>query len=461
MLSTMKTRLFPFDLIPLVLEHVTDKRDLCNCALVDRAFHTAVTPFLYQTLDTKIRFVKVDNGSRVLHPATTLLQQPEYAYYVRHISETATSGDVASVLTPIYRATFPLCTNLRSYSWAGGGFLSEDDSGLVASLETIISRGFPVDQLLIRASPGLGAAVWNQLRRLTTLRSLGLWCLEADHEALYDWLRGLGGTLTRLELVTSPLSDHYLEYISCLPRLRSLCLKSAARCSVLDILSMLPQLEELEIEYYGFSPTAQQFRPPVPSLRSLTITTTAIGSGPQEMWAWIPLLVPRPSLESFTLRAFSAQRTMYIPLTFMKILSSIHGQTLRYLAIEDVQLGSQVFNHVCRSFPHLTHLSCSLPYDATIDTVGSIITHAHELRSLKVSHGSFTLDIARARQWMVRDGSRLRSVQVGQMRFKARSRTHLSPPIKRTQFHDCRNTLYRANGYTRHPYQATGKCPSR
>ena len=43
------------DIVALIVEHIDHKRDLYNCALVNRAFHCAVTPRLYRVLDAQVR----------------------------------------------------------------------------------------------------------------------------------------------------------------------------------------------------------------------------------------------------------------------------------------------------------------------------------------------------------------------------------------------------------------------
>jgi len=42
----------PTDIFYLVLEHLTDRRDLYAAALTSRDFNRAATPLLYRTLDT-------------------------------------------------------------------------------------------------------------------------------------------------------------------------------------------------------------------------------------------------------------------------------------------------------------------------------------------------------------------------------------------------------------------------
>lgn len=42
----------PTDIFYLILEHLTDRRDLYAAALTNRDFNRAATPLLYRTLDT-------------------------------------------------------------------------------------------------------------------------------------------------------------------------------------------------------------------------------------------------------------------------------------------------------------------------------------------------------------------------------------------------------------------------
>ncbi len=44
--------IIPNDIFYLVLEHLTDRRDLYAAALISRDFNRAATPLLYRTLDT-------------------------------------------------------------------------------------------------------------------------------------------------------------------------------------------------------------------------------------------------------------------------------------------------------------------------------------------------------------------------------------------------------------------------
>jgi hypothetical protein len=46
------TNFIPTDIFYLVLEHLTDRRDLHAAALTSRDFNRAATPLLYRTLDT-------------------------------------------------------------------------------------------------------------------------------------------------------------------------------------------------------------------------------------------------------------------------------------------------------------------------------------------------------------------------------------------------------------------------
>ena len=46
------TNFIPTDVFYLILEHLTDRRDLYAAALTSRDFNRAATPLLYRTLDT-------------------------------------------------------------------------------------------------------------------------------------------------------------------------------------------------------------------------------------------------------------------------------------------------------------------------------------------------------------------------------------------------------------------------
>lgn len=96
----------PLDVLPLILEHLTDRRDLHTCAQLSKAFHHAATPLLYRTLDVRVteyNKLKVSayhfccrrrlliecivQRPEVVHPSATILKRPEYAKYVRHVRE--------------------------------------------------------------------------------------------------------------------------------------------------------------------------------------------------------------------------------------------------------------------------------------------------------------------------------------------------------------------------------------
>lgn len=132
------------------------------------------------------------------------------------------------------------------------------------------------------------------------------------------------------------------------------------------MLVVLPDLIELDAEYYGSSIEDYEAGPPTASLRSLKVTTMAVDAGPQEMWSWILQLIPRPSLESLTVQAFSAQSRMEMPDTFLAHLSTMHGITLRELRVDKVILSPVALAHACSQFPNLELLSCSLPWCESI-----------------------------------------------------------------------------------------------
>ena len=90
----------PLDILYPILENLNDAKDWCVCAVVNKTFNKAATPLLYRNLDTRIvskvsrimMFLRVvalicDLQSVVHHPASTLLNRPELASYVHHVTE--------------------------------------------------------------------------------------------------------------------------------------------------------------------------------------------------------------------------------------------------------------------------------------------------------------------------------------------------------------------------------------
>jgi hypothetical protein len=45
----------PLDILPLILECLSNQSDLHSCALVNWTFNKAATPLLYKVLDSRIR----------------------------------------------------------------------------------------------------------------------------------------------------------------------------------------------------------------------------------------------------------------------------------------------------------------------------------------------------------------------------------------------------------------------
>lgn len=117
----------PLDILPPILEQLSDRKDWHACALVNKIFNRIANPLLYRTLDSRVistvsifiilslaKFISgparlfaevycqwllyhpaiepsTDNifrQSLIHHPSTTLLKRPDLAQYVRHVTET-------------------------------------------------------------------------------------------------------------------------------------------------------------------------------------------------------------------------------------------------------------------------------------------------------------------------------------------------------------------------------------
>lgn len=45
----------PADIVGYIVEHLSSRKDLYRCALVNRVFHAAAIPLLWRTLDVRMK----------------------------------------------------------------------------------------------------------------------------------------------------------------------------------------------------------------------------------------------------------------------------------------------------------------------------------------------------------------------------------------------------------------------
>jgi len=250
-----------------------------------------------------------------------------------------------------------------------------------------ILRGLPLRALTLRTYSDLGEDAWAFLNTFPDLEKVGIWCMHGPPRVLQGWAPLLGGTLTELELGRcAGVPDTILiAVLSQLPCLRDLRLKGAASSAIPDILTSLPALVALDTEYLRPSLLRPLDRDaPLPLLQRLTVRTSSVDlQGPVRLWAWLHALTPRPSLESFTLNAFSTAGQTNIPRDFLVSLARRHADTLRHLLVNMASLTLEDVQCVCELFPHLEELSCAVAsHDA--ESIRHAIDKAHNLRSLKL-----------------------------------------------------------------------------
>ncbi|KAL0574817.1 hypothetical protein V5O48_007154 [Marasmius crinis-equi] len=378
----------PFDLLPPILAQLSDRRDLHACALASKTFNRAATPLLYHTLDSRII-----SKTLIHHPSTTLKEKPHLAKYVKHVTETGAVHRGLMLRYPTITedtlAALSLCTNLYSMTWV-------DDTattGQILLLFLAVLRKLPLRSLTIRTHSDLGEHVWQELITLTGLERISIWCMEGPPRVLQGWSSTLGKTLTHLELgrCAGVPPTILITVLSHLPLLTDLRLKGAPANSTWNILSYLPQLKSLDIEYLGGG-NALNFRrtqslpvhgqsanapkqPLLPTLRNLIVRATTVD---QKIWTWIRELVPNQGLESLKIHAFtlfhsSTSRMMSyvesitgsgqttIPRMFILDLALVHKETLR--RFEVAEAGVMTVSDVeCLSgvFPKLEVLGCTV-----------------------------------------------------------------------------------------------------
>jgi hypothetical protein len=283
-----------------------------------------------------------------------------------------------------------LCQQLESFTWMDDSFSLSGGRILLYFLDVI--RTLPLKELTIRSSCDLGEDAWIQLNKLTGLRKVVIWCMDGPPRVLQGWAENLGETLTHLNLgVSSPLlwsnglliciistlqrcagvpTTILISVLSQLPHLRELRLKGAPSTAIPTLLTYLPNLVTLDTEYLG---SGNYGRPnkPLPHLKAVIIRAMSLDMfGPLQLWTWIKELLPKPSLESFTLNAFSVQGHTSIPRKFILDLADIHGGHLKQFMVGSTQLTLDDIRCLCAMFPVLEDIVCSV---ASPDAVRSIL----------------------------------------------------------------------------------------
>ncbi|KAJ7593836.1 hypothetical protein C8J56DRAFT_1160593 [Mycena floridula] len=456
----MDAQRLPLDILPPILEHLTDRRDWLACSLVSWSFNRAATPILYHTLDSRII-----SKSLLHHPSTTLLRRPELARYVRSVTET---GAVHRALQTRYPnitedtlAALSLCKNLNAITWIDDS--STTNSVLFAFIETM--RNLPLKEMTIRTYSDLGQDTWSQLITLSGLRKLSVWSMTGPLRVLQGWTCALGPTLMSLELgVSTNFSYPFVELLSQLPLLKDLRLKGAPASWIPTILSHLPDLECLETDYL-FSASSPMIRrhqslpigitePPnstMPRLRHLTVRTSSIDmTRPQRLWSWIHDIARNgPSLETFKLYAFTLNMaSTNIPRMFILDLAMVHKDSLRRFLVGEVNLTLMDLECLCAKFPNLESIGCSVASPDT-DSIAHALRNGQNLTSIELEvqwlpeerilgqscRPRFSAEIARN----LMEQSRLRSISISSVLYTGQWILRDGQPyldVKTTMTHD-------------------------
>ena len=151
-----------------------------------------------------------------------------------------------------------------------------------------------------------------------------------------------------------------LAVLSQLPLLKKLRLKGAPSGSIPEVLAVLPNLVALDTEYFGPGNMRYQ-EPPRARLQELTVRASSVDLlGPDQLWQWILRLIPKPSLETFTLDTFSTLGEMSMPRRFLLDLAQTHRHTMKHFIVDTVQITIDDLELLCTAFTSLESLSCSI-----------------------------------------------------------------------------------------------------
>ncbi|KIM66131.1 hypothetical protein SCLCIDRAFT_1211367 [Scleroderma citrinum Foug A] len=366
--------ILPTELIQPILCQLRNKCDLTTAALVCRSFNYAATPLIYRKIDARIQDNRV-----ISHPSATLLQRPELAQYVWHVTETGVALRSNPRMAQEITATLSLCTNLVSATW------KDDDEAAEAVfmpfLEVLMT--LPLKEFAICTKYDVGDRAWTLLNSMKGTRRLSVRSPEWDKppRVLQGWAAQLGPTLRYLELGRcSGISPAILiSVFSQFPLLQNLRILGVASTAIPSIITCLPNLIALDMDYqrHGNYPLPSM---PLPHLQQLTIRANSVdASGLVELWNWTCSLIPHEgSLQSFSLVSF----TIVIPLPFITRLICRHGRSLTQFCVGSAQVTPEVMTYLCRDCPALASLECSV-VNLDMQTIAKAIEPAKNLHTLQ------------------------------------------------------------------------------
>ncbi|KAJ3858663.1 hypothetical protein EV359DRAFT_75829 [Lentinula novae-zelandiae] len=385
----------PFDLIHPIIEYLTDRTDWKSCCLVSKSFNKVATPLLYRTLDSRIIHNTNDLNTILYHPATTLLSKPSLALHVRHLTET---GAVHRAHLPRYATitddalkALALCTNLHSFTW-----MDDTMYGIVRGNATegvSNNNGLPLRSLTIRTHSDLGTSVWDSLNTLSGLTRVSVWSMDGPPRVLQGgWSIVLGPTLEELELgrCAGVPPTILITVISQLPLLRNLRLKGVASNAILNLLTYLPILDSLDVEYLPsqtrLSARDQARLIMLPSLKTLTVRSNSRidAFDPLKMYDWVRLLASKEDASSYNTFSFRDLGQTLIPRGFILDLARSHSASLKRW--ETAEAGVMMMGDVeclCVSFPRLEVLDCAVGLE-DVNSIYYAIRSAHNLTTLKL-----------------------------------------------------------------------------
>jgi hypothetical protein len=248
----------PVDLLSPILSYLDDRRDWRSCCLVNQAFYSMAVPYLYRSLDSRVRIDFTFSAAGTLgYSCVILIKGPGnnfhlagfsfcfvlHGFWVFTLSDYATTpllytsppSTFSTVCSPChwnrydstssigirYSNLFPgaihrlgmlvrnpnmtkeilaalaLCTNLRSMTWIDD-ISYTTDSSLLRFLDVV--RKLPLKELTIRTHSDPSSEAWSQLMSIVGLEKVSLCCTEVPSRVLHGWSEPLGNTLTNLEL---------------------------------------------------------------------------------------------------------------------------------------------------------------------------------------------------------------------------------------------------------------------
>ncbi|KAG7087403.1 hypothetical protein E1B28_013373 [Marasmius oreades] len=367
-MATSEPQKLPFDAVLSILDRITDKNSLYECARTCRSFHEAVIPNLYKSISVVV--ARYHKSLPQLGPFKAIETHPYLRQYVKSVEISLGLYDYnmhRDRLVPLWKALSHL-SNITSFTLKHPedtyfhlpGILTASIVSALAGCEklerlTVLSAISAISIERFSSLKTVKAVRFGHLLSSQTLNALGKWFRQAE-----------GGFHTLGILIAHAVGagdiDQLTPYVSSLHTLHIGRNHGLPPRDLLSLLVHTPRLQFLDVTYYGPQPLGLVERGSgyLNQLQNLAVRYYGFSdlSSSHDFHHWIEYVASSSPLKSFSL--ISNDRRKYE--LARELLSILYTKTeLEVLNIPDVLLGRSELGTLLGTFKKLRVLSLFLP----------------------------------------------------------------------------------------------------